>query len=329
MRNSTLIDVYILEILEKHANEKHRLIQKDIIRYLAEDYDVKVHRNTLRTYLDELREHNYIRGERGVYKVNKFDDRELRLLIDGVLFGQHIPPQDARKLIDKLKGMSELGLKERVKNIHYVEGMNRTQNQRLYEIIDTIDEAIQKNRKLNVGQCKYFPDKQLKPTGRSLTVHPYQLVTEKSRYYLICYVEPEGSPYHGKDMENLRIDRFSSVEILDEPAMDVRKVPGYENGFRLDDYMKEHIYMWSGKSTRVTLRIKTYNIGDFIDWFGTDFTVRKQAEDYMEVSIIVNEQAIKYWALQYSRLATVIKPKELRDEIRQLIEEMQESYKNE
>ena len=329
MRKSNLIDIYILEILEKHANEKHRLKQMDIIRYLEEEYEVKVHRNTLSTYLAELRENGYIKGERSIYKVNKFDDHELRLLIDGVLFGQHIPSQDAKKLINKLKGMSELGLKNRVKNIHYVEGMNRTQNERLYENIDKIDEAIQRNRKIKVVQCRYRKDKKLAPKDYALIVNPYQLVTEKSRYYLICYVESEGSPYHGKDMENLRIDRFWSVEILDEPAMDVRKVPGYERGFRLDEYMKEHIYMWSGKSERVTLRIKTRNIGDFIDWFGTDFSVRKQNDDYMEVSIIVNVQAIKLWALQYSRLATVLKPKELRDEMRQLIENMQEAYRDE
>lgn len=42
---------------------------------------------------------------------------KLRLLIDGVLFGQHIPKEIATELISKLKGMSELGLKNRVRKL--------------------------------------------------------------------------------------------------------------------------------------------------------------------------------------------------------------------
>lgn len=328
MRKSELIDIYILEILGRRASAKNPMIQKDIIKWLDCDYNVKISRNTLSSYVNELRNKNYIAGARGVYRINQFSDNELRLLIDGVLFGQHIPAANAKILIKKLKNMSEMGLKDRVKNVFYVEGLNRTQNKNLYDMIDTIDVAIQNEKQIKVEQCRYDKELKLTKTGRQFIVDPYQLVTEHSRYYLICYVNDDNSEHHGKNLENLRLDRLSNVELLSTPRRPIEQVPGYEHtkSFQLDQYMKEHIYMWSGESKQVKLRINTYNIGDLIDWFGTNINVLKKNNDYMEVSLTVNVQALIKWALQYGKIATVIGPKDVRDEIRKELQLISSNY---
>ena len=330
MRKSELIDIYILEILERHAHKDHKLTQNQIIELLNEEYGVECTRNTLSKYLSALREDGRIAGERGVYKVNKFSDEELRLLIDGVLFGQHIPVDDAKEIIKKLKSLSELGLKERVKNVYYVEGFNRTQNKRLQEMIDIIDSAIQHGKKLRVVQAGFdIKTNMITNSGRELVVNPYQLVTEKSHYYLICFVDDsEGKGYHGNDLENLRIDRWWSVEETNIRRKKIESIPGYEHGLKLDKYMREHIYMWTGTSERVTLRIQSYNVRDFVDWFGTDYRLIKIDEEYTEVSIKANVNAIKFWALQYGGVATVLKPESLRKELLNTIEEMQNRYMN-
>lgn len=328
MRQSELIDIYILEILEQRANKDHRLFQKDIMRYLDEDYNLVVGRNTLAKYVDELKKKGYIAGKRGYYKAQKFSDEELRLLIDGVLFGQHIPAGDAKELIKKLKSMSELGLKNRINNVHYVEGFNRTQNKSLYQMIDTIDEAIQKEKKLRISPMYFNYEKQRPaPIGREWLVDPYKLVTEKSHYYLIgCVDDGRDSSHHGDILENLRIDRWDTVEITKEPRRKIETIPGYENGFRLDEYMLEHIYMWSGESDRVTLRIKTYNMSDFIDWFGTDYQMIKSDRYFTEVRIKVNVNAIVKWALQYGKVATVLKPERVRNMVIKELDDIKKKY---
>lgn len=329
MRKSELIDIYILEILEKYADKNHVMTQKKLIQLLRDEYEVECSRNTLSKYLSALRSDERIAGVRGIYKVNKFSDEELRLLIDGVLFGQHIPAEDAKTLIGKLKSMSELGLKERVRNVYYVEGFNRTQNRHLQEMIDKIDSAIQHNRKLRVVQADYdIENKQIINKHSELMVDPYQLVTEKSHYYLICLVEDgKENSYHGKDLENLRIDRWWSVEETNIPRRKIETIPKYEHvQFKLDDYMKEHIYMWSGDSERVTLRIKEYYVRDFVDWFGTDYRLIRNEGGYAEVSTKVNANAIKFWALQYGSVATVLKPDRLRKEINRILKDMLDRY---
>lgn len=322
MRGKGLVAIYILEILERHASPRKKLSQEEIIRYLDEDYNLSITRKTLSGYLAELREEGYIAGYRGLYKVNLFEDNELRLLIDGVLFGQHIPKIHADKLIEKLKNLAYQGLKNRIKHVCYLESINHTSNDKLYEIIDVIDEAIESERKIEITSCAYKEDGKLYDRGTKV-VDPYYLVTEKSRYYLICYTGRD------EDVENRRLDRISNVKILQETRMPIDRLEKYRNGFDLGKYMKEHIYMFTGESIPVEIKIKRDRIGDFIDWFGMDYRIKKQEEAYVTLRIIVNEHAVYYWAMQYGEIAEVVSPVTLRKRIYKGVKTMMERYEEE
>ena len=76
LREKSLIDIYILEILEKYSSSKNRLNQKDIICYLDKDYNIKVSRKTLSGYIGELKERKYVVGERGLYLNRLFSNVE-------------------------------------------------------------------------------------------------------------------------------------------------------------------------------------------------------------------------------------------------------------
>lgn len=325
-KERTLLDIYILEILEKYAGKDKPMLQATLMEKLSEyPYGIEVTRNTLSAYLKRLREDGYIRGQRGVYKVGLFDDHELRLLIDGVLFGQHIPKEIAKDLIDKLKGMSELGLRNRVRHVHYLPSMPRTENKNLYEMIDKIDEAIQNNRKIRVKRCNYDAEKKLTPVDAEYILDPYYLVTEKSRYYLICQMEKNGKP--GKGLVNLRVDRFWDVEILqNRPTTDIRQIDKYRNGFMLDEYMREHLYMVSGETVNVTMKLLNKNIGDFIDWYGKNFTVINREPEEITIRVSVNDNALIYWALQYGKIATIISPDSVKEKLQKEVRLLADKY---
>lgn len=325
-KEKTLLDVYILEILEKQASKDKPMLQSTLAERLADyPYEIEVHRNTLSRCLKKLREEERIKGKRGVYKPGLFDDHELRLLIDGVLFGQHIPKEIAKDLIDKLKGMSELGLKNRIRHVHYLPSMPRTENKNLYEMIDMIDEAIQGNCKIRVKRCSYDADKSLVPIEGEYVLDPYYLVTEKSRYYLICRMEKNGKT--GKGLVNLRVDRFWNVEILrNKPVTDIRKADKYHNGFRLDEYMREHLYMVTGETVYVTMKLLKKNIGDFIDWYGKNFMVVNRELEEITIRFSVNDNALIYWALQYGKMATIISPDSVREKMEKEVKLLAEKY---
>lgn len=322
-----IIGVYILEILGKCANKDHPMTQVKLLEKLAEyPYEVERARNTLSAYLNIMcAEERIIKTDRGYYMPGTFDDHELRLLIDGVLFGQHIPTELAESLIRKLKGMSELGLKDRIRNVHYLPNIPRTENNKLYEIIDLIDEAIQTKRKIRVTRCKYNTDKELVPIEGEYILDPYYLVTDKSRYYLICRRMKDGVVKD--DLENLRIDRFRDVKILkDTPADDIRTIEKYRNGFSLDEYKREHLYMVSGKTVVVKMEVLEKRIGDFIDWYGKNFTVLKKQDGIVTIRFTVNDNALIFWALQYGDAVRILSPAEVVEVMREKVRMLGEKY---
>ena len=142
MDNNRLLAIHILEILNEHSNRNNKITQKEISYYLENNYGETVSRRTLSTYVQQLKQEGYVEGSRGIYRVDIFSEREIRTLIDGVMYGKHIPKDQADILITKLKMLSLNTMKDKAKNITYLSGINRTTNKNLYQILDVIDDAI-------------------------------------------------------------------------------------------------------------------------------------------------------------------------------------------
>lgn len=260
MGQNRLLAIYILRILQSYASKEQKMSQAQMLQYLERDYGITVDRKTLSAYLKQLREEEYIKGQRGFYRVNYFNDSELRLLIDGVLFGQHVPTADAKTLINKLKYLTSASLRNRLKHIYYLEGIHHTDNPKLYSILDTLDSAIEQ-------------------------------------------------------------------KILSEQATPLREIGNYRQcPFSLSKYMKEHIYMFSGECEWITMKVETKAIGDVIDWYGKDFRILEEQEDYVILRLTANSNAVYYWALQYGAKVEILKPQSLRTRIREGLEEMLEKY---
>ena len=311
MRKHGLIDIQILEVLGRYGSDSKRLGQQQIISYLERDYNVIIGRAALSGYLAALREAGFVKGQKGYYRVNIFSDTELKILMDGVFYGKEIPDGEAIELIEKLRGFSYLKLKNYMTRVDYIEDLNHTGNQNVNVIREIIGEAIRKNRKILVTSCIYDINGNLIP-HKVFTADPYRIVSDKCRYYLICHVDRAGE----KDgIENRRLDRFWNVKILkDDICRRIETIPGFQNGFQLGEYMKEHVYMFSGESEQINIRIDRIRIGEFIDWYGKDYTILEGDENSENIIIRfkANVNAVYYWAQQYGKYVTVLKPDSLR-----------------
>lgn len=308
MREKGLIDIYILEILAEYSSERHRLIQKDILYYLDVNYMLKVDRNTLSGYLSELKSKGYICGDRGVYLKRKFSNGEIKGIINSILYTKAMPADTVKRLIGILKGMAEPDIRNKLYSTYFVNGINYIENKNINDVIETIDEAIYRKKKIQYIGCRYDIDGKLKETDKRI-VNPYYIVVEKSRPYLLCYTEKRDG------IEPRRIDRISRVKILEDSRIEIDQIDKYKGrAFNAEDYMKEHIYMYSGESEFITVKIEREHIGDFIDWFGKDYMIL-QNDDEIVVRIKANVNAVFFWALQYSGIAEVLCPASLRQRI--------------
>ena len=145
----------ILMILHQYTDENNRLSQKNIIDILQNDYDMKVDRKSVMRNLIDLG--NYLEGtgyeleyEVGYRKVpvkvegtneylvdsdtgervyeeqevmsdfylkRPFEDSELRLLIDAIMFSMNITDKHRKDLISKISSLSNKNFKSRIKHI--------------------------------------------------------------------------------------------------------------------------------------------------------------------------------------------------------------------
>lgn len=331
----------ILDILKKYSDENHRLSAKEIGDRLEREYSQKVGRRAIKRNLMDLIEYGYeLRytesartaksgAEETIYSdwylVRDFEDSELRLLIDSLLFSKYISRKQSKDLIEKLEGLSNNYFKAKVAHICAMPE-NLSENKQIFYTIDILDEAISAKKEVSFKYLDYGTDKKLhhrldsngKP--KEYTVSPYQMAATNGRYYLIAY----RAAYD--DISNFRIDRINDIHMLASPITSLEKLPDFKYGLDLPRLMAEHIYMYTGESVHAVFEAKKYLVGDIIDWFGPDVNFQPIDADTIRVTVTVNEQAMVYWALQYGTHIEVKSPQSLRDKIKKAIDEMAEKY---
>lgn len=334
----------ILDILRQYtdSNPEHRLNQNDIIEILERDYDIRADRKSVKRNLTSLWEMGFLvewEETRRMYPNKEgemeesfiqhdfyldrdperdFDDSELRLLIDSLLFSKHVPYSQCKKLVGKLKGLSNNWFKSRIRFISKLPE-NASENRELFLTIDVLDEAIAEGKQVAFIYNEYGTDKKLHPRrDREYIVNPYQMAATNGRYYLI------GNYDKYNNLANYRIDRITNIRLLDTPVKSKEQVEDGKN-FSLPEHMAEHLYMFSGESIPVTFRMKKTILNDVIDWFGADIAFSDETEEEVTARVTVNWSAMRYWAQQYCRHVRVLSPPDL---IQTVKEDLQNALNN-
>ncbi len=327
-----------LEILKKYTDEDHRLTQTELLDLLKKDYEMEIDRRTLKSNLMDLIELGYeiesqettrmIRNEKtgeveestimsSLYLVREFTKPELRLLIDSLLFSKHLPYSQCKELVLKLETLSNKYFKA---HMSYICTMpeDKTDNKQVFYNIDVLDEAINKERKVSFKYLDYGTDKEQHVKcgkdgeERVYVVSPYQMVAKEGKYYLICNFD------WYNDISNYRVDRITDIKILEEKARPFEELK-WSDGKRLDlaEYMKKHVYMYSGADSVVKFRIVKPMVSDIIDMFGNDVRFYDETDDKVCVKANVNETAMIQFAKSYAPDVEILEPAGLREQVKE------------
>ena len=322
--NKKMLNMLILEILKEYSDQEHRLTQQEIIRLLKSNYDMDCDRRSVKNNVMCLKELGYeISMEDGYYLLEReFDDAELRMLIDSVLFSKNLTQKQAKTLIEKLKGMGNRYFSAKVNHVSNLPELHHGDNKQLMYVLDTINEAISQHKKISFVYNKYGSDFKLHPKREEkYVVNPYQMVANNGFYYLI-------GNYDKYDViSHYRLDKMTCVEMLTEKVKPQNQVTGLEHGLNLPKHMAEHIHMFSGESVAINMLVDETIISELVDWFGNDFyVIEKRRNNQVLVRLKCNEQAFFYWALQYGPYVEVLEPVSLRSKIAEAVSEMNEKY---
>ena len=358
-----LVILYILDILKKYTDEEHRLSQKEIQDILKREYEMTVDRKTVKRNLLNLIEYesnieyrevsrkDIFRKKDSVsykgtsdfadkeiseddllwtnfYLKQKFTNEELRLLIDSLLFSKHIPYSQAKELIKKLESLSNIYFKSCSQYI-YPLPVERTDNKQVFYNIVILDDAIRKKKKVLFEYAEYHTDKKMhlkkREDGsvREYIITPYQMAVQEGKYYLICNYDKYD------DISNYRVDRIRNIQILEEKGkpFETLKWSGHQP-MNLNEYMKEHVYMYSSENAFVKFRIVKAMISDVIDLFGKGVNFSEETDTHVSVSVHVNERAAEQFAKNYAPDVVILQPKRLRDKLRDDLKKAWEAYED-
>lgn len=125
----------VLQIIEQYTDENHVLTHSEIIEILEEKYNIKIERKAVGRYIAILNEVGYeiLTTKKGSYLMNrKFENSELKLLIDGVLSSRYINPTHSKQLIEKLSSLTTEYFKPRIENVCSVSDWSKSDNAALF-----------------------------------------------------------------------------------------------------------------------------------------------------------------------------------------------------
>lgn len=322
--NKRMVNMQILKILQRYTDDDHSLTQQEILHKLRDEYGTVCDRRTVRNNIGFLGEMGYEieQGEEGYRLLTReFEDSELRLLIDSVLFSKTISEKQARVLISKLEKLGSAYFEAKVTHVHNLPELQHTDNRQVLYSVGVINDAIDDQKKIQFTYNRYDTDMQMHRAKRNpRQVTPYQMVANNGRYYVLCYEE------FYKKICYYRLDRMTDVTCMDEAGKRLQEIPGMENGLDLPRHMAEHFYMFGGESVPITIRARRTLMGDLIDWFGKDILILNKTPEWVRVRVRCNEDSVFFWALQYGQGAEILKPESLRKKIRKTLADMTERY---
>ena len=321
-----MLNILILEVLRTYSDDEHHLTQQEIIRRLKADYGIeKIDRRTVRDNVQSLVDMGYgieNEGDDGYYMYEReFEDAELRMLIDSVLFSKTISDTAAKKLIEKLKGFGNIYFDTKVSHVKPTPLLHRTDNKSVLYSVSAINDAIDQKKKITFRYNRYGIDFKMHDQGKQYIMNPYQMVASNGHYYLLGNIDKyDNVTYY-------RIDKMSQVEIVDEKIKPQKDVKGIDGHLDLPRHMAEHIYMLYGDSVTASIKTDVGMMDTLVDWFGKDFRILENKGDQITISVKCNERALFYWALQYGPHVEVVGPESLREKMVEAIDEMRKKYR--
>ena len=321
--NKKMLNMLILEILRRYSDEHHSLTQQEIIKLLEKNYDMPCDRRSVKANVLSLKEMGYDIDMEDGYRLlsREFDDAELRILIDSVLFSKSISTKQAKDLVTKLQGLASNYFNAKVSHVSNLPEIRRTINKQAMYGLDTLNDAIAAKHQVSFMYNDVGTDFKLHPRwNMHYIVNPYQIVACNGRFYLI------GNYDKYDNVSHFRIDKMTDVKELDTKVKPMKRVEGLEHGLNLPKHMAEHVYMFSGHTVSVKLETTPEVFSDITDWFGTDISILEESEDKLILRVSCNEKAMRYWALQYGPSVEILEPESLRNQIITDMKDMLKRY---
>lgn len=333
-------DIRICDYLGKHKSTFNQLIKDMAITLNGEEESTWriVYDDYIRQYRD-FEELNSIHIK-NLYYNHTFSYEEIDNLIEGVLFSKTIDNQAKRQLIDKIEEnlTSEFYL-EKARGVCTVYEPTLMDNTQLRENLQIISQAIVDKVQITFDFYSYNKDKELEKVRMLENVSPYYIVANTGKYYLFAC---NGKEYNNTYCVSIyRVDLMQNISIPKRnensgrkgmPAVERREVSDLPLRWK-EDFQLEHLYMSFDKPIDIIFKVSRMNekwgnagYTFLYDYFGKNFKVTEENEDYALVKVKCSPFGMVNWALQYSDRVEVLEPVSVRKQVVSKIQNLNKKY---
>ena len=266
MRNGdNLRQLSLLKILYERTDENHSLSTNELATILNEEYGISAHRITIKDDIisfqkfgveiaEERKSQNYYR-----LITRTFTVPELKILIDAIQSAKFITASQSADLSARIATLASCHEIEALQRHITVEERYKTQNMQSLYIVDAINTAINRDKKISFRYFSYSPTKRKVPRndGEMYVFSPYYLVWNGDHYYAVGYSDKH------KGIGTFRVDRIPEVPaVLDAKA--VKKPAGFSGA----DFVGTNYRMFAGEAKEVTLICDCDTMDSMVDRFG-------------------------------------------------------------
>ena len=314
---------YIAKILHERTDEEHTLSTTQIIEILESEYGISSHRQTIKTDIEILRQFGFeieeIKSTQNRYNMfaRTFDTPELKLLIDAVESSKFITSSKSRELVEKISSLTSEHVAAALKRNVSCEGRIKPGNEKVYIILDTINDAINKNKKISFQYFQYNvkKEKKLKHNGKPYVITPLHLVWNGDCYYMVGVYD------YQQRLGSFRVDRIAKQPlILEEDG-----TPAPED-FNIDQYINTTFRMYNSEHEEVELICDNDVMDAIIDRFGEDVTT--YANDMTSFRAVVNiaiSHVFYSWVFGFGGKVRIKGPENIKAEYEEMLHKAVES----
>ncbi|WP_176790027.1 MULTISPECIES: YafY family protein [Ruminococcus] len=322
--------LYLRRIMLEKTDENHGLTSSEILAELAA-YGIQAERKSLYDDLQVLEKFGMdickTKSSTVKYYVGSrdFELPELKLLVDAIQSSKFITEKKSFSLIHKLEGLASVYEGKELQRQVVISNRAKTMNERIYYLVDNIQNAIATDRKISFRYYRWELDysgmekivKREKVKVGGYVASPWSLCWDDENYYLIAYDSSSNSIKH------YRVDKMDKIRLLDEPR-DGGKT--FEK-FDLAGYSKGVFSMFGGTKTNVRLSVDNDCVGVIADRFGKDIYVTKESDSTFSVSVdVMTSKQFYAWVFGLGGKVRIISPQNVVDEFKKQLENVNESF---
>lgn len=315
--DAKLRPIYLIKILREKTDEEHYLTTSQLCSILKNEYGIESHRTTIKSDIEILQKAGFSVDERRStqnqyrYINREFEISELKTIIDAISSSKFISEEKSAALINKVITLASVNQAHNLKRNVVVDGRGKIENKNIFYIIDTINEAINLQKKIVFQKIEYNVKKErvLHHGGEAYIFSPYALIWDGDNYYVVGYSDKY------KGIGSHRVDRIAKTpQILPESI-----VPQPAE-FDVGKYVQTTFRMYNSPRVEVELLCDNSVMDAIVDCFGPDVqTYAGDLQNFRVIEEIAIGKVFFNWIFGFEGKVKIKGPESVKEQYRKMV----------